>query len=478
MSKIKFLIPLIFLLFGLFIFCTSMILNPDLMPGDLMDARFVNYILEHGFLWLKQVPNHTEFWTPPMFWPQKNVLAISDVLLGGMLIYCPIRFFIDNPQNALQIFFVVVNILNFAIFYVFAKKIFRLEIFYCSFAAYFFAFCLPRYAQTLHLQMFLQFYMILPIFFLCLIKNNNSKNKNLLYFALASFSFVLLTYSAFYYAWFLSFGIILILLIMFSFRGTREKIINYFKSYNVSFLIPTFISLGLIAILIIKYLSVNINFHNLFSANISQLFISGSYLDYLIFSSKTSLKPDVTIGFGIFTTLLILISIFKTKYKYQIVSFVFISLLIFNYEPVYNWFYENIFVFKSIRAVSRYVFLLVPIFALTLAYLFKGIKNKILFIVLFLIFLIEQIPCADHFQWKKTEHNKRIETLNFPKNCNAVGILIDDKAVDYLVIENIMDVVWWASDNNKYTSNGYGAKVGNVNNLLNPQCIIFERDIE
>ena len=168
MSKFKKLItPCILLIFGLFIHLLPMILNTDRMPGDLGDARLINYLLEHSFLWLTQNYPHSEFWSPPIFWPLNNTLAFSDILIGEMIIYIPIRFFIKDP---FQIFFVITNILNYAVFYIFSRKILKLEVLFASISAFFFAFNLPRYAQSNHIQLLAQFYMILPVMFLCVVE--------------------------------------------------------------------------------------------------------------------------------------------------------------------------------------------------------------------------------------------------------------------------------------------------------------------
>ena len=121
----KILIPIVFLLLGLLIFCHPMLLNTNNMPGDLGDARLINYLLEHEFLWTQKIYPHLNFFSPPELYPINNTLFLSDILLGGAIIYIPIRLLTGDPQSALQIFYVVINILNFLIFYIFAKKIFK-----------------------------------------------------------------------------------------------------------------------------------------------------------------------------------------------------------------------------------------------------------------------------------------------------------------------------------------------------------------
>src|SRR4051795_7155497 len=42
------------------------------MQSDWGDTRLNNYILEHGYRWLRGVPGHERFWSPPVFYPATN----------------------------------------------------------------------------------------------------------------------------------------------------------------------------------------------------------------------------------------------------------------------------------------------------------------------------------------------------------------------------------------------------------------------
>ena len=95
-------VPILLLIVGLLFFCYPMILSyGDAMPGDLGDARFINYVLEHGWLYIQRQELHYDFWTLPFFYPNSNTLAYSDIMLGGMILYVPIRFFFKSPQTSL-----------------------------------------------------------------------------------------------------------------------------------------------------------------------------------------------------------------------------------------------------------------------------------------------------------------------------------------------------------------------------------------
>ena len=86
--------PIALWLIGLFLSMRPMILSLGrLMPEDPGDTRFNSYILEHGFRWITRNPMHLSLWDPPFFYPEKNVFAYSDYLLGTA------PFFLDLARN-------------------------------------------------------------------------------------------------------------------------------------------------------------------------------------------------------------------------------------------------------------------------------------------------------------------------------------------------------------------------------------------
>ena len=105
---------ILFLVIGLVIFFYPMILSGfDKMPGDGKDAKIINYVLEHYYLWITQFPNHTSFWNMPFFYPYKDVLIMGDMLIGGAPFYCLLRIFLE-PFSAFQAFAILVCIIKYS----------------------------------------------------------------------------------------------------------------------------------------------------------------------------------------------------------------------------------------------------------------------------------------------------------------------------------------------------------------------------
>ena len=256
--KNNYLIPILFLIFGLGVFFYPMFLNFDKMPGDLGDARFINFILEHYYQYINNNPIHDRFWVLPMHHPLKNTLAYSDLLLGSSFLYIPFRY-IFNAQTTFQIFLLLVCFLNYFSFYFLSKKIFKFSTFFASFASFIFCFSLPRHAQTYHLQLFVQFFMILSILSFALISKENSKLKNKILFSFGLLFFVLQFYSAYYFAWFMVFSIPILLISFLSTKRTRVILKNWLKCFDFSY-VPIILAFFVIIWLNNKVMPIYMNY--------------------------------------------------------------------------------------------------------------------------------------------------------------------------------------------------------------------------
>jgi hypothetical protein len=67
---------------------------------DLGDTRLIHYLLEHGYLWAQRDPEHLDFWSPPFFYPVKNVAAYSDLLLSVGPVYWLWRALQASPDQS------------------------------------------------------------------------------------------------------------------------------------------------------------------------------------------------------------------------------------------------------------------------------------------------------------------------------------------------------------------------------------------
>lgn len=471
--KNNYLIPILFLIFGLGVFFYPMFLNFDKMPGDLGDARFINFILEHYYQYINNNPIHDRFWVLPMHHPLKNTLAYSDLLLGCSFLYVPFRY-IFNAQTAFQIFLVLVCSLNYISFYFLSKKIFKFSTFFASFASFIFCFSLPRHAQTYHLQLFVQFFMILSILSFALISKENSKLKNKILFSFGLLFFVLQFYSAYYFAWFMVFSIPILLISFLSTKRTRVILKNWLKCFDFSY-VPIILAFFVSMLpLCIHYLLINVKFAKAQTLNPIFFLISESKLNSFFFDFSYFHEQENLIGMGFLTTILILVGVFKNKYKIPIILFLSSVILIFTNNIIYSKLYDIIPFLSSIRAISRFIFLLLPIYAVILTFYLSKIKSMPILIILLGLILFEQIPKENHFHWNKIEHKSRIEKFNFPNECKVVAYKFNAKnQLEHAA--NNLDIMWYSSISDKRTINGYTFLILDTNKAkLNESCVCIQ----
>jgi hypothetical protein len=122
----------------------------DRIPGDLQDARFNMYVLEHGYRWLVHLDN--SFWSAPFFYPASNVITYSDNHLGSLLFYCVFRVFGASRESAFQLWAITIFALNYFITWLVLKK----QNFHpigAIASAYIFTFPMIMAAQIIHIQL-------------------------------------------------------------------------------------------------------------------------------------------------------------------------------------------------------------------------------------------------------------------------------------------------------------------------------------
>lgn len=129
-------------------------------PGDLGDARFNNYILEHVHLWF--TGQQPELWNAPFMYPEEQVITYSDNLLGTAPFYSAFRLTGIDRETAFQWWYVLMAALNFVCCYLFLWWCFRNH-YAAALGAFVFAFSLALQSQLTHAQTFPRFAVPLAI---------------------------------------------------------------------------------------------------------------------------------------------------------------------------------------------------------------------------------------------------------------------------------------------------------------------------
>jgi hypothetical protein len=134
-----------------------------LVPGDLGDARFNNYILEHFYQWVRGAVGG--YWTAPFFYSFPLTTAFSDNLLGSAPFYTLFRVIGLDRATSFQGWYIIGYLLNYiAGGYVLWRL--RFKPLAVGVGAFFFTFGLPVLAQENHAQLLYRFCIPLACYFL------------------------------------------------------------------------------------------------------------------------------------------------------------------------------------------------------------------------------------------------------------------------------------------------------------------------
>lgn len=234
-QKIKqFILPLIVLILGLYIVPLGIFeMDFSTIPGDLGDARFNNYILEHGFQYF--TGKLDSYWTAPFMFPYQNNIAFSDNLLGSLPLYIIARLAGFDKETSFQVWILLLFVLNFITTFWVLNKWLKNNLLACS-GAYIFAFSIMLVGNIYNVQTLPRF--ILPFLFYWLWMYLTTNKLN--YFIGLVFGLVYQFYCGIYLG-FLSFYVLLFFLLSYLIINRTKFVffnnrIAFFKVLFVAFL--------------------------------------------------------------------------------------------------------------------------------------------------------------------------------------------------------------------------------------------------
>lgn len=235
------------LLLGLYTVVFS-ILGWDLayFPGDLGDARFNAYILEHGHQFL--TGQKQSLWDAPFMYPEPKVITYSDNLIGTVPLFSLFRSLGYDVLTSFQFWFIALFIANYSSMYAFLKWLFKNR-YSAVLGAFLFAFSLALQSQMTHAQMFPRLFVPLSLWLLFLF----AKHLKPQYFFLSLFCVVLQFYSGIYLGFLLviPFGIAFVLIAFQKRKELNDRIKK--KSWSGWMVLSVVINFGLLLLLMWPY---------------------------------------------------------------------------------------------------------------------------------------------------------------------------------------------------------------------------------
>jgi len=192
--------PWLMFALGIWFFCLR-ILGFDFafIPGDMVDSRFINYVLEHVHRWVSGSNPH--FWDAGFMFPFQKSLALSDNMLGAVTFYSIWRWLGFEMETSFQLWWLTVCILNYWTCFIVLRKL-KLTPGSASLAAWIFAFGLFNLGQLNHMQMMLRF--AVPVIFYSAYKlvNTGHWRYYLIYLTSTLFQLSAVLYTGIYAAYF------------------------------------------------------------------------------------------------------------------------------------------------------------------------------------------------------------------------------------------------------------------------------------
>lgn len=376
--------PVLFCLTGLVLAHHETVLHGfAFTQSDLGDTRFNNYVLEHGWRWLTGQVGHQELWSPPFFYPAKNVLAYSDPLLGSGPPYWLWRVLGSPPDTAFQLWVLTVGALNFLTAYLLFRQGFRQPARPASAGAALFAFAGSRINQTMHHQLFPHFWSMLCLLAVAKLfsEREQSERARMGWIWLAALSAAFQLWAGFYLGFFLALGLTVALAWAMAFGSARRAVWWLVRAHPFTLLLAAATS-GLVVapmaqhfLLAAEELGMR-SFGEALSMipsprawlHLGQLSWWYGWMSRLPAFQGIPMEHEQRVGFGLLTSALSLFGLWAGRKhagaRLLALSAATLLLLatLFGDFTAWKWVYQYFPGARAIRAVARIgIFLLIPI---------------------------------------------------------------------------------------------------------------------
>ena len=255
-SSVSRAIPILAALLGTLVYHRfSLLTGLDRVQADTGDSRFVAFLLEH---WMQALHGHAAWNSPPIFWPEKNVLAYSELLVGMGVPHAILRLGLA-PFAAMNAQLVLLSLATFGTAHLLLARGFRLGMWAATAGAYSFAFSWPRFAQLGHVQ--LQFTALLPVLTLLALEClRDGRVLGRVAFACRLLAFVVLLVltlaTTLYYAIFTALALSVALLLCLTRRPFRAHLVAIFRRHAPAFAAAAVLFAVLLAPIVYVYLPV------------------------------------------------------------------------------------------------------------------------------------------------------------------------------------------------------------------------------
>jgi len=494
---LQLLLPLFFCLTGIAALFIFQLQKGAALPGDIMDGRFNHYVLEHFFQWL-QHPLTTNYWDADFFYPYPKVIAFSDNLLGSAWIYAIFRYFDLSIYTAYQGWYLCGYLTSFFATYYVLRKL-NFHPLSSSVGAFIFAFAMPVFFQSGHVQLLYRF----GIPFACLALLQFAENPKLKYVVHLAFWTIIQFYLGIYNGIFLILLLVVLVIalsiyhserkwrVMLAYWSTKIKQAWYAETptrrlFYICCLLGLFISL--LALLYPYYwVSQTYGFQRSYGEINTMLPRISSYLlaenSFLWrwlgpYIHDIPMRHEHQIFIGLGTVLLCLYALFAYKNNNEKrLTFVAVTTLFILFTLTLYLSGNSLYViiaklpgFSSVRAVTRIVlvmlFMLAILAAIGIEVLWRQKKFAPMMMACSIIILImvESLYVNMHaFSYSKDEAQARLMALQsrLPTNLSANNIIYVSSLKENEPTRINLDLMHFTQQHGYKTANGYSGNFPN-----------------
>jgi hypothetical protein len=229
------------------------------LQTDLGDSRLIHYLLEHGYLWLRGAPAHREFWSPPIFYPARNMAAYTDLMISVGPPYWVYRALGGAPDLSFGLWMVTMSALNFAAGVLLFRKGLGMDAVPSAAGAFLVAFGAPRINQMGHQQLLPTFYVLVSVHALARLFGDKALDRPMRWacWLVAALGCVLQFYAGIYLAWFLVVGVGIAAVTAVALRSCRGAFLDVVKRDMAAILAATAVGMLLLVPLVQHFLPVS-----------------------------------------------------------------------------------------------------------------------------------------------------------------------------------------------------------------------------
>lgn len=475
-----------FAIIGLFqSFYPAFLSKFNYIQADFGDTRFNHYLLEHSYRWLNGSTYHQSLWNPPFFYPAKNSLAYSDMLLGAAPMYWVLRFIGISEILSYQSWMIIQQSLTYGLALLFLRRLLRCSWLAASFGGYIITFANARLAQLGHQQLlplcFVLIILICAVELFCY----NRKRWRWILLPLGGTCLFLQVITGFYYAWFIVLLLLLSLGVVCATPSLRRNFVEFLAEAwwptLVTCLVCTLALIPIIDHYLLAVAEVGMRDFGEVAAGIpylSHLLLPGR--DNLLWGwtrafwtySLDTFYQEKQLGIGIITFLAALFGLYKIPSRglRTLVLGVYCSavFLVFVLPPeivLWKYVYQLVPGAGAIRAPGRIVLLLLVVYGIGIAGLIEygRQRNSSSFLMLLFAFIMvaEQSRFMPSYRVKhdRITVNRLARAIKKRKHCDAF-FLLQEKA-RFPSEKYHLDAMWAGLRADVPTLNGYSGNSPN-----------------